>query len=294
MRLVASFALLVSVAAVALSLGAGCAAPDDAAATADEPVAESADALSAPKSFARSDQVNLGRAPANTLDLHALVSADFTDPRVSAARVIARHREHPTDARPIYLGNIHAWVYNADSRYRADINTLAEAVDAGTGGRRVMFYFEEENASTSPRPIAEEHAGNLRFVTSHATLLMATYANGRDSHAEVVDLVAHMKSWYHGRLGVPMTRMMIDVDTSQTPTNAYYGSRGDLAAFNDVIGWTLDAAYAQGFTGFHTMGNTGTGAGTAVAADSTYVALDAAWKKLESAHAKQTTFTGVR
>ena len=293
MRLLASFALFVSVAAAALPFGVGCAGPDDPA-TADEPVAESADALSAPKSFTRSDQVHLGRAPANTLDLHDLVSDDYSDPKVSAARVIARHREHPTDARPIYLGNIHSWVYNADARYRADINTLAETVDAGTGGRRVMFYFEEENASTSPRPVAEEHAGNLRFVTSHATLLMATYANGRDSHAEVVDLVAHMKSWYHGRLGVPMTRMMIDVDTSQTPTNAYYGSRGDLAAFNDVIGWTLDAAYAQGFTGFHTIGNTGSAAGTAIASDSTYAALDAAWQKLESTHARQTKFSGVR
>ena len=293
MRFLASFALVVSVAAAALPFGAGCAGPDDTA-SGDDPVAESADALSAPKDFARSEQVNLGRAPANTLDLHALVSDDFTDPRVSAARVIARHQEHPTDARPIYLGNIHAWVYNADSRYRADINTLAEAVDAGTGGRRVMFYFEEENASHPPLPVAEEHAGNLRFVTSHATLLMATYANGRDSHADVVDLVAHMKSWYHGRLGVPMTRMMIDVDTSQTPSNAYYGSRGDLAAFNDVIGWTLDAAYAQGFTGFHTMGNTTNNAGTLIASDSTYAALDTAWRKLEAAHAGHTTFTGVR
>lgn len=289
-----SIASLVVVVASVLTFGVGCGAGDDAPASADELVAASADALSAPKSFVRSDQVHLGRAPSNTLDLQDLVTPDFTHPVEAAAKVVARHREHPTDARPIYLGNIHAWVYNADVRYRADINTLAAAVDAGTGGRRVLFYFEEENASHSPLPVAEEHAGNLRFVTSHATLLMATYANGRQSHAEVIDAVAHMKSWYHGRLGVPMTRMMIDVDTSQTPTGAYYGSRGDLAAFNQVIGWTLDAAYGRGFAGFHTMGNTGTGAGTAVAADSTYAALDAAWKKLESAHQKQTTFSGVR
>jgi hypothetical protein len=291
----ASPASFVALAASVLTLAVGCGSSgDDAAASADELVAASADALSAPKSFVRSDQVHLGRAPSNTLDLQALVPADFTHPAEAAAAVVARHREHPTDARPIYLGNIHAWVYNADVRYRADINALAAAVDHGTAGRRVLFYFEEENASTSLQPVAEEHAGNLRFVTAHATLLMATYANGRQTRAEVSAVVGHMKAWYHGRLGVPMTRMMIDVDTSQTPTGAYYGSRGDLAAFDDVLGWTLDAAYAQGFAGFHTMGNSGSAAGTAVASDSTYVALDAAWRKLESAHQKQTTFTGVR
>lgn len=290
-----SIASVVALAASVLALAVGCGtSADDASAGQDEPVAESADALSAPKAFVRSDQVHLGRAPSNTLDLQALVPPDFTHPAEAAASVVARHREHPTDARPIYLGNIHSWVYNADVRYRADLDTLAAAVDAGTGGRRVMFYFEEENASTSPQPVAEAHAGNLRFVTSHATLLMATYANGQQSHAQEVAAVGHMKSWYHGRLGVPMTRMMIDVDTSQTPTNAYYGSRGDLAAFNRVVGWTLDSAYNQGFAGFHTMGNSGSAAGTAIAADSTYAALDAAWRKLEGAHQGHTTFSGVR
>jgi len=291
----ASLVAFVALAASVLTLGVGCgSSADDAAASAGEPVGESADALSAPKAFVRSDQVHLGRAPSNTLDLQALVTPDFTHPVEAAAAVVARHREHPTDARPIYLGNIHSWVYNADVRYRADINTLAAAVDTGTGGRRVMFYFEEENASTSPQPVAEEHAGNLRFVTSHATLLMATYANGRLDHAEEIAAVAHMKSWYHGRLGVQMTSMMIDVDTSQTPSGAYYGSRGDLAAFDQVLGWTLESAYNQGFAGFHTMGNSGSAAGTAIASDSTYAALDAAWRKLESAHQGQTKFTGVR
>jgi hypothetical protein len=70
--------------------------------------------------------------------------------------------------------------------------------------------------------------------------------------------------------------------------------RGDLAAFNQVLGWTLDSAYSQGFAGFHTLGNSGSAAGTAVASDATYVAIDAAWRRLESAHQKQTTFTGVR
>ncbi len=289
-----SLASMIALAASLLGLAVGCGSSADDASPAGDPVAESADALSIPKVFTRTDQVHLGRAPSNTLDLQALVTPDFSRPAEAAARVVAAHRDHPTDARPIYLGNIHAWVYNADVRYRADINTLAAAVDAGTGGRRVMFYFEEENASTSPQPVAEEHAGNLRFVTSHATLLMATYANGRMTHAEEIAAVAHMKSWYHGKLGVLMTRMIIDVDTSQTSSDAYYGSRGDLAAFNQVVGWTLDSAYAQGFAGFHTMGNTGTAGGTAVAADSTYAALDAAWSKLETAHHWQTSFNGVR
>ena len=289
-----SLALVILTAAV-LTLAVGCGAgADDASASADELVAESADALTSPKVFVRSDQVHLGRAPSNTLDLQALVTPDFTHPGESAARVVARHREHPTDTRPIYLGNIHSWVYNADVRYRADLNALAAAVDAGTGGRRVLFYFEEENASTSPQPVAEEHAGNLRFVTSHATLLMATYANGRQTHADEASAVAHMKSWYHGRLGVPMARMMIDVDTSQTPSSAYYGSRGDLASFDRVVGWALESAYRQGFAGFHTMGNSGSAAGTSIASDSTYAALDAAWRKLESAQQGKTSFSGVR
>jgi hypothetical protein len=103
-----------------------------------------------------------------------------------------------------------------------------------------------------------------------------------------------MKSWYHGRLGVPMTRMIIDVDTSQTPSSAYYGSRGELASFDRVVGWTLESAYVQGFAGFHTMGNSGSAAGTAIASDSTYAALDGAWRKLEGAHQGHTTFSGVR
>jgi hypothetical protein len=292
-----SLASLDAVAYAVLTLAVGCGAGVDdstASASGDELVAESADALSAPEAFVRSDQVHLGRAPSNTLDLQDLVAPNFAHPAEAAARVVARHREHPTDARPIYLGNIHSWVYNADVRYRADLNTLAAAVDAGTGGRRVLFYFEEENASTSPQPVAEEHAGNLRFVTSHATLLMATYANGRQTHAEESAAVAHMKAWYHGRLGIPMTRMMIDLDTSQTPSSAYYGSRGDLAAFDRVVAWTLESAYVQGFAGFHTMGNSGSSAGTSVASDATYVALDAAWRRLESAHQGQTKFIGVR
>ena len=61
-----------------------------------------------------------------------------------------------------------------------------------------------------------------RFSASpfEVTLLMATYANGRQTRDEEADAVTHMKSWYHGRLGVPMTRMIIDLDTSQTPSNA--------------------------------------------------------------------------
>ena len=285
-----SLAALVALLAIAVPVAVGCSAPDGS----EEPAAESADALSTPKAFVRSDQVHLGRAPSNTLDLQDLVPADFTHPAAAAAKVVARHREHSTDARPIYLGNIHSWVYNADARYRADLNALAAAVDAGTGGRRVLFYFEEENASTSPQPVAEAHAGNLQFVASHATLLMATYNNGQQSRAEAAATIAHMKSWYHGRLGLPMARMMIDLDTSQTPSSAYYGSRGQLMNFKTVVGWSLDAAYSQGFAGFHTMGNSGSGAGTSVAADATYVALDAAWRNLERAHPRHTSFSGVR
>jgi hypothetical protein len=125
-----SLGSLVALASAVLTLAAGCDAGSEDPSTsgsADELVGESADALNAPKAFVRSDQVHLGRAPSNTLDLQDSVTPDFSHPAAAAARVVARHREHPTDARPIYLGNIHSWVYNADVRYRADLNTLAAA-----------------------------------------------------------------------------------------------------------------------------------------------------------------------
>src|SRR6185503_11748803 len=130
-------------------------------------------------------------------------------------------------------------------------------------------------------------------LAKSASLLVATYADGQMSHTEVVATVKRWKSVYHDKLGVPLAALMIDVDTSQTPVSAYYGTRGDLANFNRVIGWALTAAYNNGFGGFHTMGN-GPAAkyGTAQAADSTYKALDAAWDNLVAAHPKQ-KFSGL-
>lgn len=84
-----------------------------------------------------------------------------------------------------------------------------------------------------------------------------------------------------------MTSLTIDVDTSQTPIGFHHGSRGDLAGFNQAIGWTLRSAHAHGFAGFHTYGNVGGNFGTLRAADSTCTALGKAWHDLVVAHPKQ-------
>src|SRR5260370_949202 len=122
-RMLAWLAKLLALAALVAPLAAGCGSSEDDGS--HDPVGESADALSAPKVFVRSDQVHLGRAPSNPLDLHDLVADDFSHPLEAAARVVARHREHPTDTRPIYLGNIHASVYNDSVQSRADLHALA-------------------------------------------------------------------------------------------------------------------------------------------------------------------------
>ncbi len=103
--------------------------------------------------------------------------------------------------------------------------------------------------------------------------------------------VNHYKSWYHDRLGVPLDAMWIDVDLSQTPSSFYYGSRADLAEFDRVVPWALEAAYDDGFGGFHTYGNVGGKFGTTRASNSTYDALNSAWNELVADHPK-VTFEG--
>lgn len=121
---------------------------------------------------------------------------------------------------------------------------------------------------------------------------MATYADGKNTKSEVDAIVTRWKSYYHGKLGLPMKAMLIDVDVSQTPSSFYYGSRGNLASFNKVVGWALSSAYDHGFGGFHTFGNVGGTYGTVRAADSTYEALDEAWDKLVAKHPSQ-KFSGL-
>ena len=285
------FALLFAV-PLALSSGAlGCAAaPVDDVPAANEESSAEADAISVPV-FLRSDQVSFGRAPSNTHDASKSVTADFSSPEKSAKEIINWLDKHPENKHPVYLGCIHSWEYDTSHTYRTDVHTLVTLVNAATK-LPLLLYFEEENASHSPHHVSEANGHSLRTLAKSTQLLCATYASGQDSHDEVIAKVMHYRTWYHDKLGIPMTSLMIDVDTSQTPVGFYYGSRGDLAGFNQVIGWTLRSAYAHGFAGFHTYGNVGGQFGTSRAADSTYTALGKAWNTLVAAHPKQ-TFAGL-
>jgi hypothetical protein len=244
--------------------------------------------------FVRSDQVHYGRAPANTEDLNELVDLEHLSHPIDRANAVIKWiNANPKNEKPIYLGNIHTWVYTSSALFRSDVGILAARIH-NQSGKQVLFYFEERNATNGPIRVASEHAAQLRQLTVSAKLLMATYVTGRMSHAEVVADVRHFHDWYHGALGVELRDMLIDVDTSQTTAPFYYGTRGNLAAFNEVIGWTLNAAYAEGFGGFHTMGNSkfaNWSNGTAYAADSTYATLDRDWDALVKAHPHQ-TFSG--
>jgi hypothetical protein len=284
MRTRAILALFASMSGVAACGGADDGADPGATASSEEEI-------SAAIPFVRSDQVHLGRAPRNTLDLQASVTPDFSKPDAAADAVIAALKAKPTPY-PVYLGNVHTWVYESDASYRANIHTLASRVHDATGVR-VLVYFEERNFSNGPTPVSVTHAAQLRALSKVATLLMATYITGSMTKDAVLGDVKHFHDWYGGTLGIALPDMLIDVDTSQTSSGAYYGTRGDLANFDKGIAWALDAAYAMHFGGFHTMGNASDNFGTKVASDSTYQALDAAWAALESAHPKR-AFEGVR
>jgi hypothetical protein len=280
LRLRSSFALLVS---GLLALGAvGCVA--DASDDGEDPAAE-ADALGV-SVFTRSDQLSFGRAPTNISDRSKTIDQDYTTPDQDAEEVIHWLKAHPDYEHPLYLGNIHTWIYDTSHDYRVGIHTLASKIHAATH-HPIYFYFEERNATNLPHPVSAAHGQALRTLAKSASLLCATYTSGAMSHADVTATVKHWKSHYHDALGVPMSALILDVDTSQTPANFYYGSRGNLANFNHVIKWTLDAAYDQGFAGFHTYGNVGGNYGTKRAADSTYDALNDAWDALVAHHPKQ-------
>ena len=256
----------------------------------EEAVGSEADAVGAAP-FVRSDQVHFGRAPHNTGDLSQLVADDFSGPAKSAKAVNAWLDDHPGYDKPLYLGCIHTWIYDTDASYRANVHALVTAVQAHKP-HALLLYFEERNASHSPHPVSTAHAATLRKLAQHASLLLATYTNGYDSHSDVVEIVKQWKHWYNGVLKVPMASLMIDVDLSQTPATFYYGSRSHLANFNEVVRWTLNAAYNQGFSGFHTYGNVGGNYGTKRADDSTYATLGDAWHDLMKAHPKR-AFSGV-
>jgi hypothetical protein len=249
-------------------------------------------ALAAPRVFHRSDTLSFGRTPWNTEDLSQIagVADDFSNVDDAVKRVMAWVGQNPHHEMPLYLAGIHAWIYEDDGGYRARIEELASTL-AARSHRTILLYFEEENATHSPHAVSESHAPALKRLTDHATLLCATYANGAMGEGLTRARVRHWKTWYHDRLGVPLDAMWIDVDTSQTPSSFYYGSRGDLAEFDRVVPWALDAAYADGFGGFHTYGNVGGKFGTKRAADSTYDALNNAWDKLVKEHPR-VTFDG--
>ena len=250
-----------------------------------------ADAITTPE-FVRSDQVSFGRAPANTTELQALVHRDFSDPVSDANKVIAWIDAHPNAHDSVYLGDVQTWVYDVDATYRANVHTLVSHIHAHAPDKRLLLYFEEQNATHSRHQVSAAHGPALRTLAGSATLLCATYLNGRDSHTDEIDIVMSWRKHYHDELGVPLKSMIIDVDTSQTPSSFYYGSRGQLANFDHVIVWALNSAYAHGFAGFHTYGNVGGHFGTLRAADSTYAALDKGWEALVKAHPHQ-KFTGI-
>jgi len=275
--------------AVALTGSTGCAVDSSSDLSPDAEQAL-ADALTTPE-FVRSDQVSFGRAPQNTAELQSLVHPDFSNASADAKKVIAWLDAHPNVHESVYLGDVQTWVYDTDANYRANVHTLVSTVHAAKPNR-LLLYFEEENASHAPHPVSAAHGQALRTLTHSATLLCATYLNGPDSHTDEIDVVMEWRKHYHDELGVPLTAMMIDIDTSQTPNSFYYGTRGDLANFNHIVVWALNSAYAHGFAGFHTYGNVGGHFGTLRAADSTYAALDNAWSSLVKAHPHQ-KFTGI-
>ncbi len=188
------FALLVALAGAASSGAIGCvAAPiDDAAANADEESSAEADAISVPV-FLRSDQVSFGRAPSNTHDASRSVTADFSSPEKSAKEIISWLDQHPDNKNLICLGCIHAWLYDTSHTYRTDVHTLVTLVRAATK-LPLLMYFEEENASHSPHVVSTTNAHSLRTLAKSTTLLCATYANGQDSHGEVIARVMHFRS----------------------------------------------------------------------------------------------------
>jgi hypothetical protein len=278
---------LLASAVLATCLSACSVEPPDAALEDEE---NSTDAVVA-STFIRSDQLSFGRAPSNTSDRSKDIDPDFKDPAAGAAKVIAWLDDHPGFDKPLYLGCIHAWIYDTDATYRANVHTLVSKIRAKTDNK-LLLYFEEQNASHTPHPVSASHAKTLRTLAGSATLLLATYLDGQDTHSDEIDIVMRWRKHYHDELGLPMSSLMIDIDLSQTPESFYYGSRGDLTEFNRVIGWALKSAYAHGFAGMHTYGNVGGNYGTKRAADSTYAALDKAWSDLAAAHPKQ-KFTGL-
>lgn len=277
-------------ASVSLPLTVACGAPPDG--QGETPASAQSD-LAAARVFHRSDTLSFGRAPSNTEDLSQIadVADDFSNVDAAVERAMEWVATHPTVEKPLYLGGIHTWIYDEDGGYRARIEELASKV-ASKSHRTILLYFEEENASHSPHPVSESHAPALKKLAEHATLLCATYANGGLDHSQTIATVGHWKSWYHDRLGVPLHAMWIDVDVSQTPSSFYYGSRGHLTEFDHVVPWALDAAYGDGFGGFHTYGNVGGKYGTARASSSTYDALNEAWNKLVEEHPR-VTFDGI-
>lgn len=287
MRLTLHASPLIAAAFLALGTASCVAEPmdDDV-----EETAELSEELAAPV-FIRSDQLSFGRAPSNTGDRSKGVNQEFTSPKQDADQVIEWLKDHPGYDNPLYLGCIHAWIYDTSHTYRSNIHTLASRIRQATN-HPIMFYFEEENASHSRHPVSKSHGQALRTLAKSAKLIMATYTDGKNTKAGVTSIVNRWKSYYHGELGIPMKAMLIDVDLSQTPSNFYYGSRGNLGNFNKVVRWTLDAAYAKGFGGFHTYGNVGGTFGTKRAADSTYDALNDAWDALVEKHPNQ-KFTGL-
>ncbi|HEX8792305.1 MAG TPA: hypothetical protein VF765_15230 [Polyangiaceae bacterium] len=273
-----------------LPLTVACGAGPDGT---EQQATEQSDLGATTRVFHRSDTLSFGRAPSNTEDLSQVagVADDFSNVDAAVNRAMAWVDQHPKDEKPLYLAGIHAWIYEEDGGYRSRIEDFASKL-ASRSHRTILLYFEEENASHPPHALSETHAPALKRLVEHATLLCATYANGALDRQETSARVAHWKSWYHDKLGVPLHAMWIDVDLSQTPSSFYYGSRSDLTEFDHVVPWALNAAYDDGFGGFHTYGNVGGKFGTKRAADSTYADLDDAWNKLVDEHPR-VTFEGI-
>jgi hypothetical protein len=232
--------------------------------------------------FVRCDQASKQRAPYNVADFTYVISKGFAAPAEDAKKVI-QHLSHTKTPFPVYLGKVEARRFAAEPALRAHVTQLAKLVTEAAKVRCLVYLHEDAPQHAVPAALA----GDLQELAKHATLAMATSCDGLMTREQVQARVRHVHEHYGGTLKIPLSRMLVDVDLSQTAEAQHFGTRGHQKNFDEVVGWALDETFALRFGGFHTMGNARNQNGAKRAADSTYVALNEAWGKLVAAHPEQ-------
>ena len=230
--------------------------------------------------FVRSDQASKSRAPYNTADVTYVVSKDLQGAAAADAKKVVAHIAALRTPFPVYLGRVHAARFAAEPAYREKVTQLATLITQATGVR-CLFSLEDAagpGAHTIPAWLAPE----LQELARHATLALACHCDARMTRADVHARVADLHDHYGDTLKIPLHQLFVDVDLAQPAASP---------AFDRVVGWALEEAYAAHFGGFHTAGTIKKSALTA--ADSTYRALDEAWNHLAAAHPDQ-AFAGLR